>query len=378
MRLMMPIGGLCIGLLACNADDPGSEQPHESVDPPSEVLPSTEALGLGRFDEHIGDDQLFAEGAGDRVWRDVVYDTTWLYGGPQDTLLAEPLRIAAAPGGGVYVLDAGIKKVYRFQNGDIVWSWGSIGRGPGEIQNVRAMDADPETGGVVLVDSGNRRLILLSADGALLQEVRVADRSPLFPTVAGLGFGRGYVVGTATVAFPAMHIASDGESFQRIAAPWDGFLAKNFLQVAGKVFRGVQGGWGFAFETGNGWFIYESTSDDTPLSHPYVEHVEFPQLVTSQSSEGGSVRMSAGFATRPVYSGYDVAVKADTFFVLPGGSVNRQALDVYNVADGRYIETRPLPGRFTRFALAGDTVFLIDRRGLYPVILALHPKERRQ
>ena len=356
------IGALFVALLACSdaAESRGVE----------------DMGGLGVFGDNISDEQLFSEGAGERVFREVAYDTLWSYGGPQDTLLAAPLRMAAAPGGGVYILDARMRKVYRFADGHLVWSWGSDGGGPGEIQNVRAMDADPETGGVVLVDSGNRRMILLSPDGSLLRETPLVVPSPLFPTVAALGGGHGYVIGTAIVALPVMHVASDGQFVRDIPAPWVGFLSKNFMQLTGSVFAAGDGAWGFAFETGNGWFVYPSGDVDSPVAYPYVEHVDFPELVSSQSNEGASVQMSAGFAERPVYSGYDVEVKADTFFVLPGGSVSREALDVYVVADGRYVETRSLPGRFSRFALAGDTVFVIDQQGLSAVVLALHPRHQ--
>ena len=173
-------------------------------------------------------------------------------------------------------------------------------------------------------------------------------------------------------------MASDGGFVREMPAPWNGFLSKNFLQVTGSVFSAGGGQWGFAFETGNGWFVYSSSDVGSPVAYPYVEHVNFPELISSRKVEGESVQISAGFATRPIYSGYDVDVKADTFFVLSGGSINREKLDVYMVGDGRYVETRSLPGRFTRFAISGDTVFVIDRRGISPVILSLHPQEKPQ
>ena len=142
------IGVACLAFLACSD--------------------GTESRGLGdggsgALDAAISDEQPFVAGSGERITREVVYDTLWTYGGPDDTLLAAPITMAAAPMGGVYVLDAGMRKVYHFADGRLVWSWGTVGGGPGEIRDVRAMDADPETGGVVLVDSRNRRIILLSA-----------------------------------------------------------------------------------------------------------------------------------------------------------------------------------------------------------------------
>ncbi len=63
--------------------------------------------------------------SGERIAREVVYDTLWTYGGPDDTLLAAPIRMAAAPMGGVYVLDAGMRKVYHFADGRLVW-WAQV------------------------------------------------------------------------------------------------------------------------------------------------------------------------------------------------------------------------------------------------------------
>ena len=355
------IGVACLAVLACS-EGTGSRSLGDG--------------GSGALDAAVSDEQPLVAGPGERTTREVVYDTLWTYGGPDDTLLAAPIRMAAAPMGGVYVLDAGMTRVYHFADGRLVWSWGTVGQGPGEILSVRAMDADPETGGVVLVDSRNRRMILLSSDGSLLRETPIEASSPLIPTVAALGGGLGYVISTYTVAFPLMHVGKNGDSSRSIPAPWDGLVSKNAIQVMGSVFAISGGRWGYALTTGDRWFVYPSVHADAPRAHPYIEHVDYPEVVISETKTGNSVSRSTSFATTPVYSAYDLDVKGDTLFVLAGASAAREALDVYTIGDGQYMETRSLPGKFTRVALAGDTVFVIDQRGVSPVILSLHSTAR--
>ena len=55
---------------------------------------------------------LFEEGAGERVFDDLAFDTLWTYG-KRDTVLGSATRIDAFPGGDAVVLDALEQRVHR-------------------------------------------------------------------------------------------------------------------------------------------------------------------------------------------------------------------------------------------------------------------------
>jgi len=107
----------------------------------------------------------------ERVESSVVFDTLWVVGGAEDTILALPSLPRPDGAGGLVFFDLTNVKAYRIgANGDLLWSWGEKGEGPGEIMNVRALDVRSD-GSVVLVDSGNQRLVTLDANGQLVGEV---------------------------------------------------------------------------------------------------------------------------------------------------------------------------------------------------------------
>lgn len=80
----------------------------------------------------------------------------------RDTVLVSLLLVLACGGGerpvvaqGVVFFDVLNQAAYRIgSDGELLWSWGTKGEGPGELANVQALDVAPD-GSVVLVDSGN-------------------------------------------------------------------------------------------------------------------------------------------------------------------------------------------------------------------------------
>lgn len=318
---------------------------------------------------------LFTEGAGvrsgDRVW----YDTLWAYGGPADTVLASPGPMVATDDGGVYVLDYTLKTVSKISgDGEVVWSWGQQGEGPGEVKNIRAMTAWGE-GGVVVADSGNRRLIRLSSDGELVAETTVRDDS--FSLMTGVvELPQGDVVLSTNGQVPWWIVTSGTGETRPIATPWEGFQRMHAMQWSGMV-AGHGDQWVFGFQLGNGFFVMNH--DAVAGQYPYVEHTEFPEVVSHSPTRGTTV---TGLAAGATPSAHSLAVKQDTLLVLSGGTTptRRRVLDKYDLATGRYVGSQLLPWRTTSFAVSGnDKVFLVSRdpSGLYPTVVALQLKEEQ-
>lgn len=320
-----------------------------------------------------GTPKLFSEGSGVRTVHTASYDTIWHYGGLNDTILGAPTRLVAAPDNALYVLDPMLQQVIRLSpSGDLDWRWGRKGEGPGELGNVRALDVTPD-GGVVLADSGNCRLVFLSAHGVLEREDAVvcADFG-LMEGVAALASGD-VVLDTNRPGNPWILQSASGEQ-DSVRVPWPGLEGMHFLQRYGNVGRSDGDVWVFGFEAGNGWFVLER--DKVLGVFPYVEHTDFPEVIVSQSGNRTMWRM----AERPAYSAYDLNVWKDTLYVVPGGHTEHRfrVLDKYGIRSGEYLHSQALPDFTDGVAVTGDRVFVLNNRELYPQITSLRRKGDEQ
>lgn len=71
---------------------------------------------------------------GDRVFETASCDTLWTSGAEADSTFALLWSPRSAPGGGLYVADIGNAKLhYVNAAGELVWSYGRRGQGPGEL-----------------------------------------------------------------------------------------------------------------------------------------------------------------------------------------------------------------------------------------------------
>lgn len=316
---------------------------------------------------------LFSAGAGERSVWGVRYDTLWAYGGVADTVLASPGPMLAAEDGGVYVLDYTLMTVNKFSaSGTVVWSWGQQGEGPGELKEPRAMTPWRQ-GGVIIADSGNRRLTYLSSAGTLVEEKPIGDDS--FVLITGLvELPNGEVVLSTNGPAPWLLVAPETDVVRPLATPWEGFGRMHPIQWAGKT-AGNGNRWVFGFQLGNGFFVMNY--DSVAGQHPYVEHVDFPEVLSRSPSRGMTM---TGFASEIRVSAHSLAIKQDTLLALPGGETRarRRVLDKYDLATGRYVGSQLLPWRTTSFAVYGnDRIFLAsrDESGLYPTVVAFQLSE---
>ena len=300
----------------------------------------------------------------ERVRSSVVFDTLWVFGGPSDTLLAQPSDLRHDGGGGVVFEDN--SSVYRVRaDGDLLWSWGSPGERPGELSNVRALDVSPD-GSVVLVDSGNQRVVRLSADGLLLEEVPMPGPHIVVMSVAALPGGRMAISGFD----PPLALWDEDDE---VAAELPSGLGESSpVQHTGHAVRWGDGGWVFGFGYGNGWMRFRGA--ELQGVFPYVEHVEFPVLRQVRRGDQVSVHLTG----RPTDTGLTLSVVGDTLHVLFGGGVEslaRGVLDRFDLPSGSYLASDVLPHYADEAVVGGDRVFTVDRWSMFPSIVALARRE---
>lgn len=212
-------------------------------------------------------------------------------------------------------------------------------------------------GGLVLVDYGNRKIMNLSYDGELIDEVGYDLQSGLVFGVAVLQSGL-YVINTeATV--PWVLVDREGRTVESIELP-TGFDRLSMVQRVGTVAAWKEDRWVFGFQIGNGWFTFQREATD--LASPYVEHTDFPP------------RDALMVGDRP-YSGISLSVRGDTLAVLFAGKTRARLfwLDLYDLNSGAYLKSWFLP-KSAKHAVLGPQgqVFLVTH-DLFPTVMAIRP-----
>ena len=299
----------------------------------------------------------------ERVRSSAEFDTLWALGGPSDTLLATPGTPRPDGDGGLVFFDITNQAAYRIgADGNLLWSWGKKGEGPGELLNVRAMDVEQD-GSVVLVDSGNRRVVRLSADGRPLEADRTPEQGRFVDDVAALSGRRLAVTGGGPGSVLALW---DGGGVVEAALPTE-FGEPNPLHHQGGLVRWDDEGWLFGFRYGNGWMTFRGT--ELVGVFPYVEHSDFPKVREVRRGNRWHMQMTR----RPAENGLSLSVVADTLFVLFGGEsqLRGRLLDKFDVRSGAYLGTDVLPHYANEAVVSGDRVFTVEAWGVFPSIVAL-------
>lgn len=299
----------------------------------------------------------------------VSYDTLWSYGSLNDTLLAMPGELLAAPRGGVFLFDHISARVMYFNaNGEAGWSWGRKGQGPGELMDVRAMSID-HGGGVVLVDQGNRRLIRLSPSGALILERPLEIEATYVDGIARRDGG--YVLYT-NGDVPWVLLDEDGGGSRHLPAPSQEWEEMDFYQRMGHLAAWSDDAWVFGFEVGNGWYVFR---EDSVVANPYVEHTDFPVLTVAVMRESNTTTTRKSVERVPG-SALNLSVRGDTLAVFFEGISPHRArtLDLYNLGTGAYIQSLPIP-RATSAVLGGNgVIYSLSRGELSPLLRAFQPR----
>ena len=301
----------------------------------------------------------------DRVLSHVTFDTLWVLGGTvSDTLLAAPTFPRAYGDGGLVFFDLQHQVVHRVDpHGRVLWSWGSKGEGPGELQNVRALDVD-SFGNVVLVDSERLVLIMLTPDGDFIDEKPISRNGGLIRSASVLRDGE-IAVHTTRVPWGSW----TGKSIHPVMNIPSGWSEMPSLQNQGRIVS-WQNGWVFGFSVGNGWMVIRD--DKVDGVYPYVHHYDFPEIVIERRGLSRNMRMTS----RPTTTGRSLSVRGDTLYVLFGGSGPRRGfmLDTFDLATGQYIATHLLPHYANRAVVdESGRVFTVNNSSLFPTVVGLMP-----
>ncbi len=307
---------------------------------------------------------------GDRVFEAVSFDTLWSLGEQADSSFALLWSPRSAPGGGMYVADIGNAKLhYVNAAGELVWSYGSRGQGPGELLEVRVFDVDAQ-GNAVIIDNVNRRIVTVGRDGSLVSEFSLPKEVGFTSAVAALDNGN---LAVAYLGGPWALLSNDGELLELIEPPWEEFADKHFLELVGQAIpvRGTDR-WVYSFDTAGEWIVFDG--GEVQGRYPHIEHVPFSNVTVTNTQYGG---FRASYEGAPTHTTLDLAAREDTLFVLFFGTTEYggRVADKYDINTGDYIGSVLFPARITGVAVGDDgIVFAVGDSRLFPTVTALRHK----
>lgn len=339
------------------------------------ALLSTLALGCGRAAEDGRVPETAARENGEAVQRFIVagsWDTLATIGGSlQDTILGDPWWIVADEET-VYLYDHALQRLLAVaHDGQVRWTAGRKGSGPGEFEAVRDLELVGDE--ILLLDQENGRITVYGKDGEFRSGVRL-DRAGYVDEMAVLADGR-IVAFTGDSSAPISILDRSGNVLERrpMPAPFSEYSPRATHGEATTV-PGTDR-WAYAFTTGPGWYGFRALE---PLSAlwPYWEKVDFPEIEVEEHDDEAGRWTSRGFAGEPVFAAYDLALRDSLVYVRFGGRTGGagRIVDRYRFDDGEYVGTYLLPGRPVEFTIAANRVVALYRDP-YPALIWLAPRE---
>ena len=329
-------------------------------------------LSCTAFDDEVQSDprELWSEEdvVAERTFLPAEIDSLWSIGGTAaDTLLLNPYWLSAGAGG-VTLWDGGRNAVIRISaGGELLWTFGREGGGPGEFRTVRGIAQLPG-GGAAVVDNVNERLTIIDREGRLAGETNLSGLAP--ESVASLYDGS--LVVLTHLAEPAFLISDDNG----VVVDSMGFPARPYhdLPLMARQGRVVSAGtgWVFGFTAGNGW--WRMGGDRDAEGFPYAEHSDFPGIETSVGEAvvgGQTVTTRSTRTTEFVSTAMDFGARGDTLFVHYYGESNVRGylLDLFSLANGSYLGSVLLPAWARSVAIGPDAIYTLAADP-FPVLTA--------
>lgn len=321
-------------------------------------------VGCGEPERDVRPEPLWSAGQGPRVVLDLTLDTLFHRHGRTDSLLVNP-ALPRHTDAGVAILDRIEQEVTVYaEDGTRLWTAGGVGGGPGELRNVRDLQAT-ESGELIVYDVGNGKLATLDVfTGQLRSELRLPEDAGTAESMVPLGDS--ILLVTLRADEPLAVVSVVDGSVERLAMPWPGFSRLHALHRQG--ITAAEGSrWTYLFRYGNGFFPFQGTEPMGYLGQ-FVEHLPFPALSVSVTPNG----RSTSFVDSPVCSACSASLVGDTLFVHFGGETELAAriLDAYDARTGAYLVSYRLPTFFKYVEVARDWIAGV-REDPYPELMLL-------
>lgn len=262
----------------------------------------------------------------------------------------------------VYALDLYANRVIAFDTlGHPLWSTGRQGDGPGEFRGPQTLELAPD-GRIWVFDPDAGRLTVLSPNGEPLETILLtglpatpSDITVLAPDSILVAVGRQ----------PEPFWILDGSGHVRTRLPHPMGLFKETDPFARQMWIAsdpASPAWAAGFIMTNGFVTFRGSE---PAAWGwYPEPIQPPEVVRSRTSEGERTVSTTRLATAPTIGALDLVVTDSTVLVLFSGRSERRfrIIDVYNLDDGAYRGTIPLPWPAATMARYGDRfVFMYNK-----------------
>lgn len=304
----------------------------------------------------------------DRILQAPIVDTVFQVGSATDSTLLTPQGLVGGRDA-VFVLDLQSKRVTSISStGEVRWTYHVSGQGPNELSAPVAGVATP-SGGVRVLDVGNRKLVEFSSDGNVASEVSlVGMNSPLAEAVQldDTLLLTTDVTGHAVVVNVRSGEVGESLPLRPEVDPPGGFVFQTALARMPHESKWVAGmRYGPEFWIGDG---ISATESKRLIVHPgYRVRGRSMTVGDMQRPDPTDLRQQAGYGTA------SITTDEASIYVLTGGSPFRvggqnNVLDVYDLSGSyRYSYRLPLAGM--AITKVGDVFYLLSV-GPTPTLLA--------
>lgn len=291
---------------------------------------------------------------------------------PDGTVLGNPRRITASPGGGFVAAGWADLAVQAFSpRGEPLWRFGRDGRGPGEFLQLGHMEYNGDT--LLVLDNKNRRLTAVSADGQLLSSQRLPTE--LSQVLPAFGSGR-----------RALRPFVGGRDTLWMSVSESGAVASAALMPGAISFQGDLAGASFTSRAGAGAVVAFRWSSQLVLLDENggvravadgIERVAFPKMQTYEVYPDikGVTKMTV-HRVDPKATPAARSVAADSrrvFVLFRGGTEYRDRIvDTYDAHVGDYRGSILLPREVADIAILADGRLATLETDLFPIVRVWH------